>query len=71
VPPAVKTTILKEAEGGTIKEIESETRNGQTTYEAEVVINGKKFEIKVAADGMLLGKKAEEADDDNNSDDEK
>jgi uncharacterized membrane protein YkoI len=70
VPPAVKATILKEAEGGTIKEIESETENGQTIYDADVVIDGKEFEIKVAADGTLLGKEAEDADDENDDDDD-
>jgi uncharacterized membrane protein YkoI len=68
VPAAVKATILKEAEGGTIKKIESKTENGKTTYEAEVLINGKEVEIKVAADGILLGKKAEDADDNDSND---
>jgi len=63
VPAAVKATILKEAGGGTIKEIERETKNGKTVYEAEVIIDGKEIEIKVASDGTLLGKKAENEED--------
>jgi len=73
LPDAVKAAILKEAEGGTIKKIESDTENGKTIYEAEVVINEKTVEIKVAADGTLLSKEAEEDNDEadkNNEDNE-
>ncbi len=64
VPAAVKATILVEANGGTIKEIERENEDGQTVYEAEVVIDGQEVEIKVAEDGRLLGKELEDDDDD-------
>ncbi|MHC4500049.1 MAG: PepSY domain-containing protein, partial [Planctomycetota bacterium] len=64
VPAVVKATILKEAQGGTIKEIERETEDGKTLYEAEVIINGQEVEIEVAADGTLLGKEVEDEDDD-------
>lgn len=69
VPAAVKATILEEAQGGTIKEIERETEDGKTVYEAEVIINGEEVEIEVAADGTLLSKKVEDADDDDDDDD--
>jgi len=59
VPAAVKATILKEAQGGTIKEIERETKHGRTIYEAEVLLEGKELEIKVAPDGTLLKKECE------------
>ncbi len=59
VPAAVKATILKEAAGGEIKEIEIETEGGQTFYEAEFVRDGKTIEIKVAPDGTLLEKEEE------------
>jgi uncharacterized membrane protein YkoI len=64
VPAAVKATILSQAEGGTIGEIDHETEDGKVIYEAEVIINGQEVEIKVAADGTLLSKKAEDDDDD-------
>jgi len=70
VPQAVKATILAEAKGGTIKEIERETKNGKTVYEAEVVLDGKEVEIKVASDGTLLAKEVEDADDDHDGDDD-
>jgi len=60
-PAAVKATILANAQGGTIEEIERETEDGQVVYEAEVEINGKEYEIEVAADGTLL--EIEEDDD--------
>jgi uncharacterized membrane protein YkoI len=59
VPAAVKATILREAAGGEIKEIEVETEGGQTFYEAEFVRDGKVIEIKVAPDGTLLKKEEE------------
>ena len=70
VPEVVKATILKEVGDGTIKEIEKETKNGVTTYEAELIVEGKAFEIQVAADGALLSKGAEEIDDDDKDGDD-
>ncbi len=64
VPAAVKATILLEAQGGTIKEIERETKGDTTIYEAEIVIDGKEIEIEIAADGTLLSKGADDDDDD-------
>jgi uncharacterized membrane protein YkoI len=60
------STILAEAKGRTIDEIEMETEDGRTIYEAEVIMDGQETDIKVAADGTLLGKEVEsEGDDDN------
>lgn len=65
LPAAVKATILAEANGAPIREIEMETENGKTVYEAEVIINGQEVEFEVAPDGALLGKEIEdEVDDD-------
>ncbi len=65
VPAAVRATILAQAQGNTINEIEVETQNGQTVYEAEVIAGGRTTDIKVAADGTLLGTEPDEdeADD--------
>ncbi len=68
VPEAVKATILAEAGGATVKEIEREFKNGQTVYEAEWKVNGQEIEIKVASDGALLKKKVEEEDDEEDDD---
>ncbi len=64
VPPAVKATILSEAAGAEIKEIERETKGGRTIYEAEFLVNGEEVEIKVAPDGTLLGREVEREEDD-------
>ncbi|MBN2559608.1 MAG: PepSY-like domain-containing protein [Phycisphaerae bacterium] len=64
VPAAVKATILKEAKGAAITEVERESSKGKTFYEAEWVEGGKEVEIKVAADGTLLGREVEEEDED-------
>ena len=70
VPAAVKATLLAEAKGGTIEEIEMETENGRTVYEADVIIDGQEVEIQVAPDGTLLGKEIEDNDDDEGDDDD-
>jgi hypothetical protein len=59
VPAAVKATILKEAEGGKVGDVEREVKDGKTVYEADVEKDGKEFELKVAEDGTLIAKKAE------------
>src|SRR5688500_7759193 len=61
-PKAVQDTIRKAAAGGKIEEVEKETENGKTVYEAEVVIDGDEYEVKVADDGKLLSKKQENDD---------
>jgi uncharacterized membrane protein YkoI len=63
-PAAVQDTIKKEAAGGTIQEIEKETKGGVTIYEAEIVKDGKTVEIEVAADGKLLKSKVKAGKDD-------
>ena len=68
-PQAVQDTIKKAAAGGKIEEIEKETENGKAVYEADVVIDGDEYEVKVAEDGKLLSKKQENDDDDATDDD--
>jgi uncharacterized membrane protein YkoI len=68
VPDAVRATIDAEAKGGTIGEIEMETENGRTVYEADAIIDGQEVEIQVASDGTLLGKETE--DDEGDYDDD-
>ena len=64
VPQAVRDTILREAGDAQITEIERETKNGKTVYEAEFLRNGQEIEIKVGPDGALLGQKVEMEGDD-------
>jgi len=60
LPPAVRAAIEKHAAGGQIKEIEKETKKEGLVYEAEVLKDGKEFDILVSATGKFLGKEAEE-----------
>ncbi len=64
VPPAVRATILKEAQGVKITEIERETEDGKTIYEAEFLKDGRETEIKVAPDGTVLAREIEDEDED-------
>ena len=64
VPKAVKATIIKEADGADVLEVEREIRKGQTVYEAEFVRNGKEIEIEVSLDGTLLKTEIDDEDDD-------
>jgi uncharacterized membrane protein YkoI len=69
-PAAVQKTLQREAYGAKIDEVEKEIEDGKTTYEAEVTIDGKEYEISVADDGTLLEKVLEDADDDDEKEDE-
>ena len=54
VPAAPRATIEREATGGWVEKVEKETRDGQTYYEADIVVNGKKREVKVDEAGKLM-----------------
>lgn len=70
LPPAVKATILAEAKGAQIKEIERENTKAGAVYEAEWVENDRQVEIKVAPDGKVLKRQVEQDDDDDGDDDD-
>ena len=59
VPAAVKATLEAQAEGGKITEIEKEMKHGKAVYEAEIMKDGKKIEVKVDEAGKIIPKKAE------------
>ena len=62
-PDVVQMTLQREANGAKIDEVEKVIDDGETTYEADVTIDGKEYEITVAEDGTLLEKALEEDDD--------
>ncbi len=64
VPAAVRATILKEAAGAKITEVERETKNGKTVYEAEFLRDGQEIEVKIAPDGTVLSREVEHEGDD-------
>ena len=57
VPAAVKTTLGKESGGANFTSVDKETDDGKNVYEADAMIDGKNYEIKVADDGTLISKK--------------
>lgn len=60
VPIAVQTTLQHQAGGKTIKTVDRETVKGQTVYEADVLLDGKNWEIVVAQDGTLVSRKLDD-----------
>jgi len=65
MPAAVQKTIQDNLDGGTITKTAKETEGSDTVYEAYVKKSGgEDVEIKVAADGKLIGVGKEEEDDD-------
>jgi len=62
-PAAVQKTLKREAFTAEIKGVYKEGENEEAVYEADVIIDGKKYEIRVAVDGTLLEKEWEEEDE--------
>ena len=69
-PTAVQKTLKQEANGAKIDEVEKEIEDGETTYEADVTIDEKEYEITVAADGTLLEKALADSDDEDDGDED-
>ncbi len=60
-PAAVQATLKKESGGAMIDSVDKETEDGKTIYEADVMVDGKNWELQVREDGQLMKKKLEEA----------
>jgi hypothetical protein len=69
-PKAVQKTLKRESRGGKIVEIEKEVEDGETIYEAEVMIDGKEYDIEIASDGTLLSKELEDEEEDSDDDED-
>jgi len=54
VPEGARKTILRKAEGAEIEEVEVETEEGRTVYEAEWEIEGREVEVTVTAEGEVV-----------------
>lgn len=58
LPAVVRATVERETRGGSITEIELETKAGQPSYyEVEFTLSAVKYEVHVALDGRLLLRK--------------
>jgi hypothetical protein len=65
LPAAVKATLSRESNNARIETVDKEMKDGKTIYEADAMVNGQNWEIKVAEDGTLVGKKADNEKDEN------
>ena len=59
LPPAVRATLWRESTGGRLGKIARTTEDHETIYEADVTLDGRDYEARVAADGLLLKKELE------------
>lgn len=62
VPAAVRATLARESGGAAIKDVDKESDEGKTIYEADAMIGAQNYEIKVAEDGTLVKKAIDNED---------
>jgi hypothetical protein len=71
-PAVVQKTLTAQAGGAKIETVDQETgKDGKVVYEADAVIGGKNYEIKVAADGTLISKAEDKEEDEKGAKDAK
>jgi hypothetical protein len=71
LPKAVRATLLKEAKGGKIDEIEKCVNKGVVTYSADVTKGGKSFDVEIDATGKLIKMEEEKPGEERNKAGEK
>src|SRR6266852_7648115 len=54
LPAAVEKTVVEQSKGATIRGFNEEKENGQTTYEAEMLVNGHTKDVQMDANGAVL-----------------
>ena len=54
LPPAVAGAVLTAYPGATLQEAEREDGKGVTTYDVELMHDGREVEVKVSADGTIV-----------------
>ena len=60
VPEAAQKSLSDQAMGNKIDTVDKEMDNGRTVYEADVMMDGKNHEIKVAEDGTVISNKLDD-----------
>jgi hypothetical protein len=53
LPPSVEKTVAAQSEGATIRGFSQEKENGQTFYEAEMIVNGHSKDVLIDATGGI------------------
>jgi hypothetical protein len=54
LPAAVEKTVVEQSKGATIREFSEEKENGQTTYEAEMLVNGHSKDVQMDTNGAVI-----------------
>lgn len=54
LPPAVEKTVAAQSNGATIKGFSQETENGQTLYEAEMMVDGHSKDVSIDTKGNVV-----------------
>ena len=54
LPSAVEKTVAAQSAGATVKGLSKENENGQTYYEAEMIVNGHTKDILIDANGAIV-----------------
>jgi uncharacterized membrane protein YkoI len=54
LPPVVEKTVAEQSQGATIRGFSQEKENGQTFYEAELMVNGHSKDVLMNTDGAVV-----------------
>jgi len=54
LPPAVEKTVATQSQGATIKGFSQEKENGQTYYEAQMMVSGHSKDVLIDKDGAIV-----------------
>jgi hypothetical protein len=54
LPLAVEKAVVEQSKGATIRGFNEEKENGQTTYEAEMIVNGHTKDVQMDATGTVI-----------------
>ena len=54
LPPAVEKTVTAESQGATVKGFSEEKENGQTYYEAEMMVSGHSKDVLIDKNGAIV-----------------
>ncbi len=54
LPAAVEKTVVEQSKGATIRGFSEEKENGQTTYEAQMLVNGHSKDVQMDAKGAVI-----------------
>ena len=54
LPAAVEKTVVEQSRGATVRGFSEEKENGQTTYEAEMLVDGHTKDVQMDAKGAVM-----------------